>query len=302
MMSREEKNKEIQDELIWQERKEKYSKIIFQIIKIILVLLLIIFIFFLIIRYVGTSGLVVKEYAIYNNKVPSSFDGIKIIHFSDLHYGNVISKNETQKLVNKINKIKPDIIFFTGDLLDEEYFNKEDKEFLISALNDLEANIGKYSIKGESDKTIYTEIIGNTDFIELTDTYQLVYSNSTTPILISGIDNEKENNEKSFAYFNEEEKIDEIFHIVLSHEPDIIDEITTKYSPDLMLSGHSHNGQITLPYFGGLYKKEGATKYYEPYYQVGNTEIFISSGLGSSPYPYRLFNHPSINFYRLRKE
>lgn len=302
MMSREEKNKEIQDELIWQERKEKYSKIIFQVIKITLIILLTIFIFFLIIRYIGTSGLVVKEYAIYNNKVPSSFDGVKIIHFSDLHYGNVVTKNETQKLVNKINKIKPDLIFFTGDLIDEEYFNKEDKEFLIKALNDLKANIGKYSVKGECDKTIYTEIIGNTDFIELTDTYQLIFSKSTTPILISGIDNKKTNNENSFTYFNEEDKKEEIFHIILSHEPDIIDKIITKYSPDLMLSGHSHNGQITLPYFKGLYKKDGATKYYEPYYEIGNTELFISSGIGSSPYPYRLFNHPSINFYRLRKE
>lgn len=300
MMSREEKNKEIQDELIWQERKEKYSKIIFQIIKIVLIIFLIIFAFFLIIRYVGTSGLVVKEYAIYNNNVPESFDGIKIIHFSDLHYGDVVAKKEVERLVEKINKIRPDIIFFTGDLIDEEDFNEEDKEFLISALNEMEASIGKYTVKGENDQTIYNQIIANTDFIEITDTYQFIFSKSTTPIVVSGIDNNKTNNKNSFEYLSDESFTD-LFKIVLSHEPDAISELTNKYEIDLMLSGHSHNGQITLPYFGGLYKKEGAKNYFEPYYKVGNTELFISSGLGSSPYPYRLFNHPSINLYRLRK-
>ena len=47
-------------------------------------------------------------------------------------------------------------------------------------------------------------------------------------------------------------------------------------------------------------KKEGAKKYFSPYYKINDTELYISGGLGNKDYEFRLFNHPSINFYRLR--
>lgn len=68
---------------------------------------------------------------------------------------------------------------------------------------------------------------------------------------------------------------------------------------DLVLTGHSHGGQVRIPFIGKLYTPEGAKKYYDEYYKINNTDLYISSGLGTSMYKFRLFNRPSFNFYRI---
>ena len=85
------------------------------------------------------------------------------------------------------------------------------------------------------------------------------------------------------------------------HEPDFIDNLNYSYF-NLILAGHSHNGQINIPLFGAVTTPEYAKKYYDSYYKVGNSELYISSGLGTSNYNFRFCNKPSINFYRLTKK
>ena len=68
------------------------------------------------------------------------------------------------------------------------------------------------------------------------------------------------------------------------------------------MSGNSLNGQIRLPYMGALIKPDGSKNYYEEYYKLEDTNLYITGGIGTNNYPIRLFNHPSINFYRLRKK
>ena len=82
------------------------------------------------------------------------------------------------------------------------------------------------------------------------------------------------------------------------HEPDFIDEIDYRKF-DLVLAGHSHNGQVRLPFIGALVKPNYAKKYYDEYYKIKNTDLYISSGIGVSEVNFRLFNRPSFNLYRL---
>ena len=92
------------------------------------------------------------------------------------------------------------------------------------------------------------------------------------------------------------------YKIILTHEPDITDEIIKKdNSVNLVLAGHSHNGQIRLPLIGALTTPNEAKKYYDNYYKIGNTHLYVSSGIGVSKVNFRLFNRPSINFYRINK-
>ena len=58
------------------------------------------------------------EYPIINESIPESFDGFKIVHFSDIHFGTTVNEKELESIVNKINLLKPDILVFTGDLFD----------------------------------------------------------------------------------------------------------------------------------------------------------------------------------------
>ena len=68
----------------------------------------------------------------------------------------------------------------------------------------------------------------------------------------------------------------------------------------MILAGHSLNGQIVLPLIGPLIKKDGAKKYISSYYEINNTLLYVSGGIGNSNYEFRLLNHPSINFFRIR--
>ncbi len=92
------------------------------------------------------------------------------------------------------------------------------------------------------------------------------------------------------------------YKIILVHEPDISDKIVKDYSVNLILAGHSHNGQVRLPIIGPIYTPEHAKKYYDNHYDINGTDLYISSGIGVSSFNYRLFDRPSINFYRINKD
>lgn len=248
-------------------------------------------------RYISTKGLVVREYAVINEKLPESFHGFKIVHFSDLHYKTTIYEDELKKLVESINQINPDIVVFTGDLMDKfSDYNEEDVNILSSYLNKIDASIGKYIVKGNHDySSIYFDaVIENTDFVFLKNSSDLIYYNGNTPIYLVGLDDNLESN-IDLSIINNEQNY---YSILLSHEPDVYDKVKD-YNFDLMLAGHSHNGQIRLPLLGAIYKVNGAKKYYDEHYKLNNTELFISGGLGTSKYKFRFLTKPSINFYRL---
>lgn len=263
-------------------------------------------------RLIGTSGLIVKEYKIESADLPSSFYGLKIVHISDIHYGQTIQKKELQNMINKINILKPDIVVLTGDLLDnKKTLSEKEVKNIIDQLNHINATIGKFAIQGEHDfdRDIWSTIIKESQFINLNDTYELIYKDGYEPILLAGLStnlrgtkNAKDKitpiNNYITSTLEEKQSNRPNFKILLLHEPDFVDQITYQ-NYNLILSGHSHKGQINLPFIGPITKPMGAKKYYKEYYQLENTDFYISSGLGTTKYNFRLFNRPSINFYRL---
>lgn len=298
--SRKEKNNKIVEELEKEEIIKKRKKIAKKILKWIFILFIILFSFILYMHYVATSGLKVREYKVVSSKLPEGFHGFKIVHFSDLHYLSTIDKNDLKNIVNKINELKPDIIVFTGDLLDtRKTINNDIILDVVDELNRLEAKIGIYLVKGNDDYTnAFSQIIDKTNIKVINNSYELIYYKDNTPILLTGIGSNIKNDsdiESAFSYSD----IDNIYTITLVHEPDLTDKILVNNKPDLILAGHSHNGQVRLPFIGGLIKKNGSKKYINSKYEISNTQLFVSGGLGTSKNDYRLFNRPSINLYRL---
>ncbi len=257
-------------------------------------------------KFIGTYGLITKEYPIYSSNITNDYDGLKIVHFSDLHYKRNITSKKVDEIIEEINLINPDIVVFTGDLIDEDYdINKNDIKYLKKALKKINSKYGKYTIFGNHDYKnidIVKEIYDESEFTYLDNSYDIIYSKNKEKLFIGGLSSvlEKENNLEPFIDILKESDIN--YKIFLIHEPDITDDILKEYNIDLILAGHSHNGQIRLPFVGALYKREYAKKYYDEYYKINNTDLYISSGIGVSKVDYRLFNHPSINFYRIYKE
>lgn len=303
-MKREEKADKLEKEFLKEEKKEKNTKRIKTVIKIIFILITLFLLLILYMHFIGTKGLIVREYKVESNQLPDSFHGFKVVQFSDLHYLSTIHEKELKNIVNKINKLKPDIVVFTGDLIEESKTTTEnDLKVLTTYLNKIEASTGLYAIKGNHDYSNdnFEKVMNQTNFKILDNTYELIYYKGNIPILLTGNGSIIHNDcdiDKAFSY----DKMDNLYTISLIHEPDVTDNIREKYSVNLILAGHTHNGQIRVPGLGAIMKVEEGKIYPNQEYTLGNTKLYVSGGLGTSMYEFRLFNHPSINLYRLTKE
>ena len=269
-------------------------------------IMLIITIIILYARYVGTMGFVTKEYTIYSEDLPSGYDGLKIVHFSDIHYNRAITSEKIDDIVDEINLINPHIVVFTGDLIDKDVeLSDDDYEYLTKAFGKIKSDYGKYAILGNhdySDKDNVIKVFDDSGFKYLENSYDIIYNQSGGKIFVGGIGNVTYNLDdidKTMEHLNSDSDIN--YKLMLVHEPDISDNIVDNYDVSIILGGHSHNGQVRLPVIGAVYTPEGAKKYYDEYYDLNGTPLYISSGVGVSMFNYRLFNRPSINFYRVNK-
>lgn len=303
MSSREEKNKEKQLAIEEEKKRERRIKIFKLTIKIFIICLTLFFIMFFYTKYSSTTGIIVKETRIKSEKIPESFNGIKIIQFSDLYYGSTIFDDEVKNLVKIINKRKPDIVIFTGNLIDKNYSIKiEEQEKLINELKKINSTIGKYAVSGKNDNDKFSVIMNQSEFNVLDNNYDLIYNKDNNPILITGLSsliNKKRDINNSYRYFKEETHNSNIYSISIMSETDDLDDIISEYPNDLVLAGNSLNGEIRIPGIGGLISQSGSKKYKNPYYKLNNTKVFVSSGIGSPDVGFRLFARPSINFFRL---
>ena len=265
--------------------------------------LVLIFLVLIYSRFIGTSSLKTHELVV-NTNIYESYNGLKIVHFSDLHYKKIITEEQVEKLVKEINLTKPDLVLFTGDLLDDLYeIPNSDINFLIKELKKIEAKYGKYAVLGDHDysqQDIVFNIYIQSDFTVLNNSSVMIYNESNEKIILTGLG----------SYLKDDFKIDDIvitdlslYQIVLVHEPDMVLDIT-KYFPNtsLVLAGHSINGSINIPFIKNYLLPDGAKKYYQEFYDIGNTKLYISNGIGVNNINFRLFNAPSFNLYRLHKD
>ena len=299
-MTREELNKEIQQEITNEKNTQKSKHIIKFIIKTILFTIIFFTLFFTYTTYISTIKVGVREYRIKNKKIPDSLSGLKLIQFSDLHFGSTMFNDDVSKIKEMINIRKPDIVVFTGDLIDKKYkLKSKEQEKLINNLKEIDASLGKYAILGDEDNEMISTIFNQSNFTILRNEYDSIYKDNNNSILLIGLSTKDKDLEKAFSYFKEENHNSNIYSITLTHKPDVTDEIIPTYQTDLILAGHSHNGNIRIPFLNyPLFKYDGAKKYDQDYYKIDNTELYISSGLGTHE-GIRLFCRPSINFFRI---
>ena len=276
---------DIEEEEEEKEEKVKKAPIIIKTLLLIAIIALILFLIgYLLTRYVGNIGIIVKECPVYSNKINEDWNGTKIVQFSDINFNEF--RNNIPEVIQKINLTNADYVIYTGDLINKNYkVTEEDKNFLRTEISKIKAT-NKYAIKGENDNEVFEEIFSNSDFqiLEPNEVYRLHSKRSYINLLV--LNDNIENIPLD----------DEIYNIVITHNPNNIDNILKVYHPDLILSGHNLNGSVNLPIIRDLNK----SKYNKSYYEINNTKIYVSSGIGNRDHEHRLFNHPSINFYRIR--
>ena len=250
--------------------------------------------------FINSHGFKVNEIALYEN-ISDKYNGLKIVQISDIYYGNNVNKDELKRIVKNINLIKPDIVFFTGDLM---YKDNKDSTDVANILSKINTELGKYYITGDNDYNDDTvnDILNKSGFNSLDNKYELIYKDKE-PILISGISTKKDKTniedklKDTYEYLNNNSN----YSILIMHEPNIIDKIDyDKFN--LILAGHTKGGVVRIPLLGGIILPEDNYLYGKDYYKKKDTKIYISNGLGNDEVNFRLLNKPSFNFFRLRKK
>ena len=254
-------------------------------------------------RFISTSGLTVKEYTINSLKL-KEFDGLKIVQFTDLHYGSTIHIKDLKNLIETINNQNPDVIVFTGDLVENQVvLTEKEVNDVIEEFKKLNSKYTTLAIKGnhDYDHTYFEDITSKLNWNVLKNKYEyFYYNNSETPIVFVGLDDllYGELDYKGAFSFNKEKDTD-LYTIVLAHEPDQVDEFLD-YDFDLVISGHSHLGQVRAPLIGAIYTPIGSKKYYEEHYKIKDADLYINGGIGTSGLKLRFLNKPSISIYTFK--
>lgn len=228
------------------------------------------------------NPLTVTDYSYTSTKVPSSFDGFKIVHISDFHCKEFGYQEED--LIHTIREAKPDIIFFTGDSIDNKH-TIDNYHYLLSGIYGI-API--YYINGNHE---YDPLAPFDEMLALHEEFHVIDLNDSSvvltqgndSILISGLDfrDTMRGLRSGIDYANTS-----IFNILLYHGTDKFDGIAP-YNYDLVLSGHTHGGIVCLPFIGGLIanQKEFFPKYDSGIFTVGNSTMISSRGLGDASVP-----------------
>ena len=135
----------------------------------------------------------------------------------------------------------------------------------------------------------------------LDNTYEIIYNNDYEAILIGGISTRNEHldiSEKMASIYEATENSDVKYNILIMHEPSLIEQIDY-HNFDLILAGHTHKGQLNIPGLRQLLMPIKDNRYINDHYKFDDTELYISSGIGTTNFNARIFNKPSINLYRL---
>lgn len=256
--------------------------------------------------YFSLRRLDIKADTLESSLIPKEFNDVSIVFFSDLHYSASMNNTILPHLIEEINALNPDLVFFGGDLLAENTGSKitdENKAFLIEQLSGIKAPLGKYAVYGNHDRedddayNVVTQVLSSASFTLLNNQNVQIKNKSDSYIQLVGLDNEYNGTldmETAFSGIT-----DTAYTILLEHTPDTLDKVTN-YPIQLMLSGHSHGGQVRLPWIGSIVKTKYGKKYVYGTYYSNTIRLDVNSGIGTTALPIRLLANPTINYYVLK--
>ncbi|BDG79727.1 putative metallophosphoesterase YkuE [Bacillus subtilis] len=252
-------------------------------------------------RYLEPHMIETTKHTIKSSLIPHGFDGFKIVQFSDTHLSDYFTLEDFRTVILTINETKPDLIVFTGDIIDNPD-TYQHYQAVIPFLRKLQAPFGKFCVYGNHDHggygtDAYKSLMSSGGFTVFRNAYQKLTLTDGSEIEIAALDDlmlGKPDYEGTLSKLSER-----LFSILLVHEPDAA--LNTKtYPVNLQLSGHTHGGQIQLPFYGPLITPPYGKVYTEGMYQTGDTHIYVNRGLGMTRLPLRFLAKPEITVFTLK--
>jgi predicted MPP superfamily phosphohydrolase len=227
----------------------------------------------------------VNEERIWLDTLPSSCQGLRIVQISDIHHGLFLPKEWLSDAVKKANRLKPDIIALTGDYVT---YSRRNIEPAAEILGRLRARLGVYAVLGNHDFRVDADAVTSAlkrQHIDVLRNRHVDLHLGGESIYLAGVDD--------YGYGADLRRAvkgipHEAARVLLAHNPRII-HLASRHGVSLVLSGHTHGGQVNIPLLGTVYgKSPERLRYKIGWDRMGATQIYVSRGIGTIVLPCRL--------------
>jgi hypothetical protein len=230
-------------------------------------------------RYIEPNLLMVNREKLVSSKLEAP---LKIVFFGDTHLGEFNDNGQLEQIVTKINAENADLVVFTGDLIGSSGDFTVNPDTIAQSLAEIHATYGKVAV------------IGNHEYALLDQyNYSDLMNAAGFEVLINDwLDISELNPDLNLT----DAARDGAYNILLTHEPDIVDDMNSD-AVQLVLAGHTHGGQISLPYLTEKILPANGKKYVKGLYAIGSqgqTNLFVTKGTGMTKLPFRFLNVPEI--------
>ena len=238
-------------------------------------------------------------------RLPAAFDGFRIAQLTDIHFGPNVGGEHVRNAVRIAQSFQPDLIVLTGDFVTHPYFRSHRSEGAryitpcAEILAGLQATHGLVAILGNHDHWTDAKLVAG----ELQAHGVKVLRNANHPLergaerlWLAGSDDAfvgAADFDRTLAAIPPGECT-----LLLAHEPDVADTIAHR-GVDLQLSGHSHGGQVKVPFLGPIILPGMARKYPEGLYRVGELQLYTSRGVGLINPAVRFNCPPEVSLFTL---
>ena len=233
--------------------------------------------------------------------LPEAFDGFRICQITDVHHGPFVDLEYISRVVDMANHLRPHVTVLTGDYVSH---NPVFISPCVSALSGLEARLGVYAVLGNHDYWEGAEQIRDefrrAGITELTNC-GLALRRKKQEIYLAGLDDlwaGRPDLKSALAA-----RQDGLVTILLSHNPDCAETVPASARVDLMLSGHTHGGQIKIvPERHARVPSRYGRKYLSGLVHAPHTRVYVSRGIGVSALPVRVLCPPELTLLELKRE
>jgi predicted MPP superfamily phosphohydrolase len=248
--------------------------------------------------FAETYRLEVKEYDVVSADLPEEFAGTRIVLLTDIHRGAFFSQERVARLVDRVNALEPDLILLGGDYV---FANVDYEASCFAELGRLQAPLGRFAVLGNHDYGEHDDKQGPANAIRAASDAGITLLRNEGAwiekggerIRIGGVGDFDEDVPRLAPITTGTDQGD--FVLLLSHNPDYAEELPSG-AVDLVLSGHTHGGQVT---FFGLWAcrvpSAYGQKYRSGFVTTGTTTVIVSNGVGTSTIPpVRILARPQI--------
>jgi len=243
--------------------------------------------------------------------LPAAFEGVRLAQISDIHLDEFTEPFLLREAIDEINQAHPDYVLLTGDYVTAEvlprHLTAEAARQCGRMLNRLECP-RRYAVFGNHDIWAGEEEVGEalqTNGITVLRNESVALDRDGGRMWLAGLDDPVCGQpDPEQAIPSSIRNIPQEPVILMCHGPDYVDTLRSHPAAQpvaLILSGHTHGGQIRLPLLGALRLPPGGRKYVEGLFRVGTIQLYVNRGIGSVGVPFRFDCRPEITLFTLRR-